>query len=65
MAQQHVISPVEKRAFSIKETARACGISRATVYRLVADGKLKTLKIGARRVVPVSAIEALLSGGER
>jgi excisionase family DNA binding protein len=48
---------------SIKEAAQTCGLSRATVYRLIADGKLTTLKIGARRVVPVGAIDALLSGG--
>ena len=53
----------ERRALSIKEVADACGLSRATVYRLIADGKLATLKIGARRLVPVDFIDALLSGG--
>jgi excisionase family DNA binding protein len=51
----------QRRALSIRETARMCGLSRATLYRLIADGKLVTLKIGARRLVPVSAIDALLS----
>jgi excisionase family DNA binding protein len=54
-----------RRALSIKETAEACGLSRATLYRLMADGKLATLKIGARRLVPVVAIDALLSGGAK
>jgi excisionase family DNA binding protein len=53
----------ERRALSIEETAEACGLSRATLYRLVANGRLATLKIGARRLVPVSAIDALLNGG--
>jgi excisionase family DNA binding protein len=53
----------ERRALSIKEAAQTCGLSRATVYRLIADGKLATLKIGARRLVPVGAIDALLNGG--
>jgi excisionase family DNA binding protein len=53
----------ERRALSIEETAKTCGLSRATLYRLIADGKLTTLKIGARRVVPVGSIEALLNGG--
>ena len=52
----------QKRALSIREAARTCGISRATVYRLIADGKLQTLKIGSRRLVPVVAIDALLNG---
>ena len=54
-----------KRALSIREAARTCGISRATVYRLIADGKLATLKIGARRLVTIAAIDALLAGGAK
>jgi excisionase family DNA binding protein len=54
---------VERRALSIEETAKTCGLSRATLYRLIADGKLATRKIGVRRVVPVGAIDALLNGG--
>jgi excisionase family DNA binding protein len=53
----------ERRALSIEETAKTCGLSRATLYRLISDGKLTTLKIGARRLVPVGAIDALLNGG--
>ena len=53
---------LERRALSIPEAARTCGLSRATIYRLIADGKLSTLKIGARRLVPVGALDALLSG---
>jgi excisionase family DNA binding protein len=54
-----------RRVLSIKEAAEACGLSRATLYRLMADGKLATLKIGARRLVPVFAIDTLLSGGAK
>jgi excisionase family DNA binding protein len=53
----------QRRALSIRETAQACGLSRATIYRLIEQKKLVTLKIGARRLVPVSAIDALLNGG--
>lgn len=55
----------DRRAFSIKEAAEICGLSRATLYRLIADEKLTTLKIGARRLVPLAAIDALLSGGAK
>lgn len=51
----------ERRALSIKEAAQACGLSRATLYRLIAEGKLRTLKVGARRLVPTRAIDALLN----
>jgi excisionase family DNA binding protein len=55
----------EPRAFSIRETERAVNLSRATIYRLIAAGKLKTVKVGARRLVPVAAIDALLDGGAK
>jgi excisionase family DNA binding protein len=58
-----VTENLERRALSIRETARTCGLSRATLYRLLKDGKLTTIKIGARRLVPVGAIDALLKGG--
>jgi excisionase family DNA binding protein len=55
----------ERRALSIRETARTCGLSRATLYRLLKDGKLTTVKIRGRRLVPVGAIDALLNGGAK
>jgi excisionase family DNA binding protein len=48
---------------SVGETARMLGVSRASIYRLIGLGKLKTIKIGARRLVPLGAIDALLDGG--
>jgi excisionase family DNA binding protein len=56
---------LERLALSVPEAARTCGLSRATLYRLIAEGRLKTLKIGARRLVRPEAIDALLNGGER
>jgi excisionase family DNA binding protein len=55
----------ERRAFSIRETERAVSLSRATIYRLIAAGKLTTVKVGARRLVQVAAIDALLAGGAK
>jgi excisionase family DNA binding protein len=40
-----------------------CAISRATVYKLIEQNKLETVKIGSRRLVPLSTIDALLSAG--
>jgi len=50
----------ERRALSIKETAATSGLSRSSLYRLIEAGKLATVKIGARRLVPVAAIDKLL-----
>jgi excisionase family DNA binding protein len=53
----------KRRALSMRETARTTGLSRATLYRLLKDGRLTTVKVGARRLVPVRALDALLDGG--
>ena len=46
--------------WSVDETARRLGISRAHAYELIARGDLPSLRLGRRIVVPVRAIEALL-----
>ena len=61
----NITATLERRALSVQETARAVGVSRATVYRWIEQKRLATLKIGARRLVPVAAIDALLAGGEK
>lgn len=48
------------RALHMKVFCKAYGVSRSTAYRLIAEGKLKTVKVGNRRLVPVDAAEALL-----
>ncbi|KPP82872.1 MAG: DNA binding domain, excisionase family [Oceanicaulis sp. HLUCCA04] len=52
-----------KRALSILEAAAYLGISRSQVYRLMTDGSLKNVKIGARRLITRDACDALLEAG--
>ena len=51
-----------KAAYDINEACRVLGISRPTIYKLIGAGRLRTVKFGTRRLVPVSAIEELLRG---
>lgn len=54
---------VEKLALDIPEAAQALGISRATAYSLVREGKLPAIRISERRVIiPKVALERLLAG---
>ncbi len=51
----------EKLTMDIPEAARALGISRATAYALVREGKLPAIRISERRVViPKAALAKLL-----
>ena len=54
----------ERRALSIEETAESMRLEpRDALSNSSNQKKLGTLKIGSRRLVPVGAIDALLSGG--
>jgi excisionase family DNA binding protein len=55
---------VPHRALRVNAFCEAYGVSRSTTYRLIAEGKLKTVKVGNRRLVPVDAAEALLKSTE-
>ena len=55
----------KRRALSPREAERTLGISHATLYRLIKAGRLKTIKLGSRTIIPVEAIDALLDGGEK
>jgi excisionase family DNA binding protein len=46
---------------SVQEAAKAMGLSRATLYRLIAGGKIETIKIGARRLIRRDVIEEFLN----
>ncbi len=49
--------------YSIAEATKVSGgLSRATLYRLVRQGKLELVKIGGRAVVTRRSLERLLLG---
>jgi excisionase family DNA binding protein len=46
--------------FTIPEAAAHLKISRAFIYRLIGDGKLKPSKIGSRTIVPGAEIRRFM-----
>ena len=48
--------PVEKILYTPTEAAEALGISRSTIYVLMASGDVPSVRIGACRRVPVDAL---------
>jgi excisionase family DNA binding protein len=49
------------RLLAIKQAIYELGISRTALYELINAGKLRTVKIGRRRLVPIEAIEELVA----
>jgi excisionase family DNA binding protein len=46
---------------SIRQAARELGICRTIVYELIRDAKIKSVKIGRRRLICRDAIEAFIA----
>ncbi len=49
------------RLLSIKQTMFALNLGRTRIYELIAEGKLKTVRIGRRRLIPTEAIDTFLA----
>lgn len=50
----------ERLVMTVPEAGKALGISRGAAYELAKTGKLPTLRLGKRLVVPVKALDRLL-----
>jgi len=52
---------MEKQAISIKEASQQLGISLSSAYEAANSGELPIIRIGKRILVPVAALEKMLS----
>jgi excisionase family DNA binding protein len=57
------------RLISIREVAQRLGISEISAYRWAESGKLPSIRLGGRRLVPEAAINTIIesalgSGGD-
>ena len=57
---QHDTKTIERRALRISDFCRAYGISRSSFYTLVNSGKLRTIRLAGRHLVPRDEAEKLL-----
>ena len=53
-------APQRRLTFSVSEAADAAGLSRATIYRLIASGDVRSVKVADRRLIPRNEIYRLL-----
>ena len=52
---------LEKLAYQINEAVRVSGLSRTTLYELMKAGRLKTVLVAGRRLVPAESLKTLLN----
>ena len=53
-------APAERRALRVNDAAFIYGVSRSSIYKLMSEGKLVTVKLAGRRLIPRDNLEALL-----
>lgn len=51
-----------KLTMTVEEAAEALGIGRSLAYKMARDGRLPTVRLGRRLLVPVSRLDDMLRG---
>lgn len=51
-----------KITYSILEACLASSLGRTTLYNHIAAGRLRTVRIGGRTIIPAEALHAFLQG---
>lgn len=54
-------TPITPRVLRVEEAARALGIGRSLAYDLIRSGRLRSFKVGSRRLIPASAIAEVIA----
>jgi excisionase family DNA binding protein len=61
MLVEYKVPPV---LYRVEEAAEALRMSRTAIYELIRSGRLRTVKEGRRRLVPVAALTDYVVGHE-
>ena len=58
-------APPEKLAYTVPEALYATGLGRTTLYALIAERKLRTIKVGSRTLIPADSLRGYLASLEQ
>jgi excisionase family DNA binding protein len=63
--QQHTPAAIglSPQAYGVNDFCRAIGIGRSKVYELLREKKIRSIRIGKRRLIPAAEAERLLREG--
>jgi excisionase family DNA binding protein len=51
---------IQPQTYSVEEAGKILGISRGNAFKLAKDGKLPTIRLGHRLLVPKAALDKML-----
>jgi excisionase family DNA binding protein len=54
---QHVPAASDRLLVTIADAASVLSVSRRQVYRLIGEGRLLSVRVGRRRLIPFAALE--------
>jgi excisionase family DNA binding protein len=54
------VAVTDKLLLSVRDAARRLGVGRDHCYRLVREGRLRSIAIGGRRLIPVTELAAFV-----
>lgn len=55
-------NPVQRKFSTIPDVCGQLSVGRSTVYKLIDDGTLRRVKIGARTLIPQADVDSLVAG---
>jgi excisionase family DNA binding protein len=55
------ITPIEPLLVRVEEAARILSLSRSTIYEMLDSGELPSVRRGAARRIPISALHAWIA----
>jgi len=58
--KKQLIEPPEAALLTVKEACATLRISKWSLYQLIRSRQLETIRIGRRRLIPVTAIQTLI-----
>jgi excisionase family DNA binding protein len=48
--------------YRVNDAAKVAGLSRSKIYELIGEGKLRSVMVAGRRLIPADALRGLLLG---
>ncbi len=51
-----------KIGYSIREACQASSLGRSTLYSHISAGRLRSVRVGGRTIIPAEALRALIAG---
>lgn len=59
-AGDHLGKDMQRKTYRVHEVTALLGIGKSTVYKLIGEGALERIKIGASTLITAASVDALL-----